>query len=1112
MTALVATQTASILILLSFYVVAVGVTNIVPHHHVLRPTVRRVQIAASSLYILISLLKALIRLSGSAWDCNPHPDIVYTLFLSLVWFILLLGLIESSSEARIPHYGAWTISLVSQALYFLYSLDSNSEKTSLLIADRVLQLVLLILVLALIIGGALVHNYQFSSHVNSHFDEHRPLLAPDRDSTRNDKEQSSIDEDEDTVDEEAFKELKSRALWQYVRSFRTFLPFMWPTTRKQFAYLGVMCICTLISRIVGICVPLALGVVINHLETDLSVPWPHLALYATLHLLQSPAGLPLFEGWFSHQVTSDMTIALNRYSYDHIMNLSADFHDSKKSSLIWQAMSQGQSVIDLFHDTAFTLLPTILDLSSTGFVLWWLFGGYMAFIISTVIVVFTWITVKALSLKTAMQRTWIDAFNDEYHQLTESTTQWSAVSQFGRIPYEMKRYREKGDLTRSTLLSWMFYDACTVGGRYMVLTLAFLAACSIGALQIAHGQRNVGDFVVLISYWRQLSVPLTSVAGEISRTANKLVDAEKLLILLEKKPTVSDVSNAQLFTYLGGAVEFENVSFSYDGIRKATNNVSFHARPGQTIALVGETGGGKSTILRLLFRFYDANEGRILIDGQDIREMAMESFRKHIAIVPQSPAVFNMSVLDNVRYPDLTATEDDVIEACRAVSLHEKVMSFAKGYHEEVGERGLRLSGGELQRLAIARAILKKADILLLDEATSNVDSVTEAHIQESLKKLCNGKTTFIIAHRLSTILLADQILVIQGGKLVESGNHATLIKRKGPYNELWTSQLKLQMQTQNDAEDRSESKQAQILTNDLNSSDDERTTLFYNTIKDSELDRPKISKGSAQDNDKRKGHGQSHDHASHQLSHSLNGRGRRSNARDVVQAMKRRLSRSKSPIRKGLTKGSSPSPSRESFETTSLDHPSSAAKDIVTHTASDRISDALDGVFIPEDVRIGLPKSTPPPVQQGELQHATVEGDGNDSELANIQTEIGYSALPTSQFSNREFGIQKSLLIKSRRNRTASDPIARIDEIGSPKISKVGSPVGSVLQGSTELQETAEPAAKKDNQDRNDHTGATRLAKTKSFSKIFSGSSKIKTDKKKNNNTAHQKSSSAVS
>ena len=282
--------------------------------------------------------------------------------------------------------------------------------------------------------------------------------------------------------------------------------------------------------------------------------------------------------------------------------------------------------------------------------------------------------------------------------------------------------------------------------------------------------------------------PLSQLSTAHRRLLSNLIDAEQLLELFNTKAVIEDGPNKLHLDK--GSVDFNHVSFSYDGEKKIINDVSFTAAAGKTVALIGETGGGKSTILKMLSRFYDPTEGAILIDGQDIRTVTLHSLRENIGVVPQDPMLFNDTILSNLRYAKLNATDNEIIEACKSAAVHDKIVGFTKGYMSKVGEQGVRLSGGELQRVAIARAILKNPKIILLDEATSSVDSETEEKIQQALDKLSKGRTTFIVAHRLSTVKNADLIIVIKDGSVLEHGPPAELLATKGKYYMLWMKQM----------------------------------------------------------------------------------------------------------------------------------------------------------------------------------------------------------------------------------------------------------------------------------------------------------------------------------
>lgn len=312
----------------------------------------------------------------------------------------------------------------------------------------------------------------------------------------------------------------------------------------------------------------------------------------------------------------------------------------------------------------------------------------------------------------------------------------------------------------------------------------------MAAYQVVHGDQSVGNCVILLTYWAQLSGPLTFFGPAFRQISKDFLDAEQLLQILQYKPSVADRAGAKPLTLSQGGIEFNNVHFSYDSKRPTLKGISFRALPGQTVALVGESGGGKSTILKLLFRLYDVAQGNIKIDGQDIKDITIESLRETLGMVPQDPSLFNETIISNIRYARLNATDEEVHDACKAAAIHDKIMSFTDGYQSIVGERSVKLSGGELQRIAIARVVLKNPKIVLLDEPTCSVDAETERHIQKAFRKLTAGRTTFIVAHRRSTIMKADHIIVIKNGEILEQGTHNDLLFAKGNYYNLWSKKI----------------------------------------------------------------------------------------------------------------------------------------------------------------------------------------------------------------------------------------------------------------------------------------------------------------------------------
>ena len=365
--------------------------------------------------------------------------------------------------------------------------------------------------------------------------------------------------------------------------------------------------------------------------------------------------------------------------------------------------------------------------------------------------------------------------------------------------------------------------------------LGLMSAGFLAIYQMVHAKQPIGSFAMLVALWQTVQSNIGRLVGTRRDFLENMIDAEALRELFQKDPTIKDGS--QPFRFRHGSVHLRDVKFSYDGEKGIIKDFNFHAEPGQRVALVGETGGGKSTILKLLFRFYDAQKGSIMIDGQDIRSVTLESLRNCIGVVPQDPSLFNDTIMQNVRYSKLDATDDEVYEACKAASIHDKILQFPKAYASRVGEKGVKLSGGELQRIAIARVLLKEPNIILLDEATSAVDTETESRIQEALQKLTHGRTTFTVAHRLSTVSDADIILVIKDGSIVEQGPPQELLKAKGKYFDLWSKQVGITAIPKNDSKPDD--------TENLKPGNLENTSKSHQSIDKNRLSKSSSSSGS---------------------------------------------------------------------------------------------------------------------------------------------------------------------------------------------------------------------------------------------------------------------------
>ena len=370
---------------------------------------------------------------------------------------------------------------------------------------------------------------------------------------------------------------------------------------------------------------------------------------------------------------------------------------------------------------------------------------------------------------------------------------YETVKYFNAEGYEFDRYRNAvGDYQRAEYKVLFSLNIMNVT-QNLVFTLGLLVTCFIAAYQVTTGQRKVGQFVALLTYMAQLQGPLNFFGTFYRSIQSAMINSERMLELFKERPTVVDDPSAVSLPSCEGDIRFDEVKFSYDTRKPALQGLSFRCAPGTTTALVGESGGGKSTVFRLLFRFYNTQDGSIQVDGHDVKDVTIDSLRRHIGVVPQDTVLFNETLMYNLRYANPSCTDDDVFEACRAASIHDKILSFPDGYQTKVGERGLRLSGGEKQRVAIARTILKNPRIILLDEATAALDTETEQHIQTALATLSHGRTMLVIAHRLSTITTADQILVLHAGKVAESGSHEELLALKGRYANMWEKQIQAQ-------------------------------------------------------------------------------------------------------------------------------------------------------------------------------------------------------------------------------------------------------------------------------------------------------------------------------
>ena len=591
-----------------------------------------------------------------------------------------------------------------------------------------------------------------------------------------------------------------------LRTFSTLLPFLWPAERADLkARVLVAMLSLLLAKAANVMVPLVLGDAVDRLgnldhETNLwlGIPLSVLLAYGIFRL-SSLALNELRDALFA-RVAQHAVRALALKVFEHLHSLSIRFHLSRKTGALNRFIDRGtNSVRFLLSFVAFNVVPTIIELLLVGGILWALFGFIYTAITVTTIALYVWLTFVITTWRTRIRREMNDAENDIGSRTVDSLLNFETVRYFNNEAHEVARldealadYETAAVRTRESLSLLNVAQAGVVtAGVTLMLVLA--------AFDIRNGDMTVGDFVVVNTYLLQVAIPLNILGTVYREIRQAMVDMENLFSLVDEETEVADAAHAQTLRHQGGSIEFRHVSFGYESERTILHNVSFSVAPGTTTAIVGPTGSGKSTISRLLLRFYDPQSGSILIDGQDLLDVTQHSLRQAIGVVPQDTVLFNDTLYYNIAYGDPKADEVRILAAAKAAQLDDFIQRLPAGYQTVVGERGLKLSGGEKQRVAIARALLRDPEIFFFDEATSSLDSSTEREIQSNFVEISKGRTSLVIAHRLSTIVDADQILVLDDGEITERGAHLQLRADGGLYARLWQEQQKEERQASAD-------------------------------------------------------------------------------------------------------------------------------------------------------------------------------------------------------------------------------------------------------------------------------------------------------------------------
>ncbi len=584
-----------------------------------------------------------------------------------------------------------------------------------------------------------------------------------------------------------------------VSTIRHLWVYMWPSERADLKLRVLLAIGALmLAKVATTIVPFAYKAVIDALgasATDpalmlgVAVPIVFVVAYGLANIMD--AGMQQLRDILFASVGQHAVRRLARETFKHVHRLSLRYHLQRRIGGLSRIIERGTKGIEtIVRFTMLNTAPALVEFIIVGAIFAYMFGPLFLGILVLTVFSYIWFTVRASNWRIGIRRDMNDSDTDANSKAVDSLLNFETVKYFGNEELEAKRFDssmaryEKAAIKMWTSLGFLNF------GQGLIFWTGMIVIGVLAANGVLSGKYSVGDFVLINTFMLQVYRPLNFIGFVYREIRQGLADIEAMFLLLDQKPEIVDKPDAKPIVISGGSIRFDNVSFHYDSDRPILKNVSFEVPAGKTIAVVGPSGAGKSTISRLIYRFYDVSDGSVSIDGQDLRDITQKSLRAAIGMVPQDTVLFNDTIAYNICYGRPSASMEEVRQAAEMAQIGNFIRTLPKGFETPVGERGLKLSGGEKQRVAIARTILKAPPILILDEATSALDTQTERDIQSELDAVSKNRTTLVIAHRLSTVINADEIIVLQDGEIAERGRHGALLAQKGLYAQMWQRQL----------------------------------------------------------------------------------------------------------------------------------------------------------------------------------------------------------------------------------------------------------------------------------------------------------------------------------